>query len=220
MANMTRAQFVTELQARGWSRFTAAELQKYLDWALQDLYGKAKYDRSVKTVTTVNDTVLDVHAFSSLSGGSDEAIHDISSVYVQQTGVDPVKLEPASDEDFEDWLWPNSLTANPDLGVPTMYYVYDLKLYLYPKPNVALDVHVHHMLREDTFSGDGDTTSLPERFDKAIIMLAEIHCNRRAHNVEELAVAQSTFETFLMEELGMAGRTMAERTDRVQPWRA
>jgi len=219
MANMTRDQFVAELQARGWSRFLAAQLEKYLDWALQDIYGKARFDRSVLSMVVVAATELDVIPFSTISGAGNELVNEIKAVYIQQSGQEPQKIAPATEEDFLTVIWPNTESPAPDLGVPDMYFVYDLNVYLYRKPYPAVDVHIHHMLREDTFSGGSDTTSLPERFDKAILALAEVHCNRRSHNYEDMAAAQAVFDQFLLDELGREGMQMAERTDRVLPWR-
>jgi hypothetical protein len=210
---------VAELQARGWSRFTATQLEKYLDWALQDVYGKAKFDRSTLSTAVVAGTVLDVIPFTTISGGGAELVNEVKAVYVKQTGREPQKLEPATEEVFLEIMWPNSQSPAPDQGVPDMYFVYDLNVHLYRKPSPAVDVHVHHMLREDTFSNGADVTSLPERFDKAIIALAEVHCNRRSHNYEDMSAAMAVFDQFLLDELGIEGMQMAERTDRIEPWR-
>ena len=220
MANMSRDQMVAELQARGWSRFLPAQLEKYLDWALQDIYSKASFNRSVLSTATVVGTELDVIPFTTISGGSAEAVNEVKGVYFKFDGAEPRKLEPATEEEFLNVMWPNSQSPAPDVGTPEMYFVYDQALHLYPKPSPAVDVFIHHMLREDTFSSGSDTTSLPERFDKGIIMLAEVHCNRRSHNYEDMGAAQVVFDQFLLDELGRAGSEMTERVDRIMPWRA
>ncbi len=51
-------------------------------------------------------------------------------------------------------------------------------------------------------------------------MLAEVHCNRRAHNYEDMAAAQMLFDQILLDELGRAGAEMTERVDRIVSWRA
>ena len=219
MANMTRDDMVAELQARGWSRFTPASLEKYLDWALQDIYGKAPFERSVLSTANVPSTELILIPFSTISGGADELVGEIKAVFIKQSGQEPQKLIPATEREFLDMIWPNSQSPTPQSGVPSQYFVYDLNVYVYPKPSPAVDIIIHHMRREDTFSGSGDITSLPERFDKAIIALAEVHCNRRSHNYKEMGAAQVVFDKFLLDELGRSGMQMGERVDRVQPWR-
>jgi hypothetical protein len=208
---------VAELQARGWSRFTQAQLEKYLDWALQDVYSKAPYDRSTISVFTAAGTELDNFTFTSI-GGTAESINEVMAVYYRRTNTDPVKVRAATDKEFMDVIWPNTQTANPHRGAPVMYYVFDLAVLLYPKPQPAMDVYIHHMLREDIFTSGSDVTSLPERFDKAIIALAEVHCNRRSHNYEDMSAAQLIFDEFLLAELGQSASTMGERVQRVQPW--
>jgi hypothetical protein len=102
---------------------------------------------------------------------------------------------------------------------PTHYYVYDLAVILYPKMQTAVDVYVHHLLREDVFSGASDVTALPERFDKVVIAQAEVYCYRRAHETEGMIVSQQYVDEFFLSELGMAGATMEEEQERVMPYR-
>lgn len=220
MANMTRDQMREELKARGWSRFLDASLEKYLDWSLQDIYAKAGFDRAVLSIATIAATTDDVIPFATISGGSDDSINEIKSIYIQLAGGGPRKIDPGDQEGFLALVWPNSQSPAPDTGIPEIYFVFDKAVYLYPKPNPDMDIHIHHMLREDLFSGGSDVTNLPERFDKAIIMLAEVHCNRRSHNYEDMIAAQSIFDQFLLDELGREGSEMTERVDRIMAWRA
>lgn len=217
MANLTRDDMVAELQKRGWSRFTATDLQRYLDWALQDIYGKAKFNRSSLATYTQADTLLDKIPYASIAG-AEELVNEVKTVYVQQQSTAPQKVVAATEDVFIETIWPNTLDPAPDRGVPSMYFVYDREVVLYPTPYPALDVIIHYAVREDVFTSGGDTTNLPERFDKAIIALAEVHCNRRSHNYEDMSAAQAVFDEFLLNELGAAGGEMHERIDRVMPW--
>ena len=215
MANMTRAQMVTELTNRGWSRFASTDLERYLDWALQDLYNMAKLPRSTLSVFTSTALTDDEIPFTTITAAGAELVHQIKAVYVKYSG-EVIKLEAADPEYFMAAIWPNLQATNPiKAPYPTHYYIYDLTVILYPKMEAAVDVYVHHLLREDVFSGASDTTALPERFDKAEIAQAESYCYRRAHEPEGMAMAQGMVREFLLDELGMAGAEMDEKQDRV-----
>ncbi len=218
MANMDRDGLVAELQARGWGRFTASQLQKYLDWALQDLYAMARFPRSTLTIATISGTVLDVIPFSTVATAN-ELVQQVKKVFVKAS-TDIFELAPASEEFFSETMWPNTQDPSPTKGAyPATYFVYDLNLFLYPKPNSAVDIFVHYLLREDGFTSGTDTTGLPERFDKAVLYQAEVICSRRAHDVENMAIAQQALGDFLLSEVGQSGQEMEEKYDRVVPWR-
>lgn len=217
MANLTRANLRDELKKRGWSRFLDTDLDRYLDWALQDMYGKAGFDRASKQIATVASISESFITFVDIAG-SDGAIRSVDRLFVQY-GNDTFPVEAAESELFFGTMWPNAMASTPDTAnYPSHYYVYDNQVWLWQKPSSSLTFFVHYELREDTFANDGDTSGLPERFDKAILMLAEIHCCRRAKEFEEMAVAMNAFQEFLNEELGMEGSQMTEEQERVMPW--
>lgn len=218
MANMTRDQLRDELKVRGWSRFTDAQLEKYLDWSLQDIYGMAKFPRSTLTTFTLVASVLDVIPFATISGASAELVQEIRSVYVKQDGV-VTRLRPVEEDYFLSVMRPNTMASSPTTGLPAVYFVFDLAVVLYPKPSEAVDIVVDHLLREDNFTSASDTSGLPERFDKAIIAQTEVHCNRRAHDYEAMLVAENEARRFVFEELGQSGSDMREEQERVLPWR-
>ena len=221
MANLTRDLMVAELQSRGWSRFVATDLERYLDWALQDIYGMAKFDRSTLNVYAPGVVPATSNVpFSTISGSSAELVHQIKAVFVGD-GTHVFRLEPANEEFFLEVMWLNSqLGEQADLAPhPTHYYVFDRAVFLYPIAQASIPVWIHHLLREDVFSGASDTTALPERFDKAVIAQAEVHCNRRAHDYEGMGIALGEVSRFMMDELGMANTQMDEDYERVVPWR-
>lgn len=219
MANMTRDEMVTELQARGWSRFTAAQVQRYLDWGLQDIYARSSYPRSVMGVTTVAGFTGQTTPFTTLSGAGAELVHKVVRVLTLYS-TEIIELLAADEDYFWSVMWPNSQKSSPDKGAhPTHYYVHDLLVYTYPQPHAAVTLYIHHLLREDVFSGGTDTTGLPERFDKAVIAAAEVHCARRARDVETMGLAQAMVDQFILDELGQSSMQMAELTERIDPWR-
>jgi len=210
---------LTELQSRGWSRFVSTDLERYLDWALQDIYGMAMLPRSTLGIYNAAATVLDVIPFTTISGGGAELVQQVKRCHTKYSG-EVLTVDSASESEFMEFMYPNTLAANPvKAAYPIKYFVYDLGVYFYPKPQAAIDLYIHYLLREDVFSGPTDTSGLPERFDKTIIAQAEVHCYRRAHEPEGYALAQATVRDFMLEELGMAGEEMEEKYDRVVPWR-
>jgi hypothetical protein len=219
MPNMTRDELVSELQVRGWSRFTATQLQKYLDWALQDIYGMARYPRSSTGVSVITNSVLDLVPFATISGAGAELVHQIKSVQVK-SGANLYTVEPATEPDFYAFMYPNIQQANPvKAAYPNQYFVYNLGIYFYPRPNAGVDYHIHRLMRGDVFSGGTATSGLPERFDKVIVAQTEAICCRRAHDTEGFAFAQSVVRDFIMDELGLEGSQSEEQYDRVVPWR-
>lgn len=218
MAVMTRDELVAELKVRGWSRFTDAQLQKYLDWALQDIYGMAHYPRATTAVSVIANSVLDVIPFATIAGGA-ELVHQIKTIQVKQ-GANVYRVEPATEEQFQDFMYANTVQTNPvKTSVPQLYFISNLSIYLYAKPQAGVDYHVHHLKREDAYSGGTDVSGLPERFDKAILAQAESICCRRAHDTEGYQFAALTVSEFLTNELGLEGEQMEEQYDRIVPWR-
>jgi len=218
MAAMTRANIRTELQSKGWSRFLAADLDRYTDWALQTVYGEGSFDRSVRDTTTVGGTILDQVPFATVSAGAAELVQSIREVLVKDVSGNIHKLTYASDSYFMSTLRPNISSTTPLTGVPHYYYIYDLVVVLYPKPNVAMDVIIDWMRRKDAFTNDADTTGLPERFDKIVVAWAEVFCHRRAREMNEMMNMERTARDMMLRELGQEMSVAAEGSGRVTPW--
>lgn len=128
------------------------------------------------------------------------------------------KLAYASREYFQEVIRPNTAATTPLVGLPTYYYVYDSNIILYPKPQVAVDVTVDFLRRKDSFSGDNDTTGLPERFDKIVIAWAEVFCHRRARELNEMINMERHARDMMLRELGQEESVAIESYERVTPW--
>jgi len=219
MAKLTQDGFIAELGARGHSRFLSTQLIVYLNWGLQDVYAMGRFDRTVKSVVEVLAGTDDTIAFALLNGGGDpEGVQQVSAVMVRYQG-DVTQLRAAEEDEFFQIMLPNTLKTNPDKGLPSIYYIYDQIAYVYPKPANALDLYFHVLLREDTFLSGADVSNLPERFDKAILARTEVHCYRRAHNIDAMAVAANEAREFFLDELGMKAAESPAEFERVEPWR-
>lgn len=218
MANLTRLEIVDELKTHGWSRYLDASLQRYVDWGLQRTYSEGSFDRSVRDETTVPATTLDQISFTAISIGSAELVQSIRQVMVRLPNANARKLRYASDSYFERIIRPNMEATTPLDGYPGYYYVWDLNVVLYPKPNPAIDVIVDWMRRKDVFTSDADTTGLPERFDKIVLAWTESYCHRRAREfTEQLNLERSAREMMLV-ELGQEMSVAQEGSGRVRPW--
>lgn len=196
MASMTRVNMKTELQARGWSRFGSTELDKYLDWALAELYAMGNFPRSQMSLTEIASQTTMTIAFTSIL--TNEGIDQIEAVQVKDPSGTVRKLTHASDVYWQNTIFPASRETSPLTGPVQYYYVWDFTVYLYPKPEVAVAVTVHYTVKKDLFSGDSDTTGLPERYDPVVVALAEVHCARRARDYDGLMRAQQWVRDYFL----------------------
>ena len=212
MAALTRDAFVTELQSRGWSRFTAAELQQYLDWGLRDIVRMANWTASRKTVA-IADVATPTVAFSAIDAGG---VKQIDNVYITDDYKED-RLNVYGDEAFEEWLAQDpALPSNK--GQPTHYYAYQDKLYLILAPDAPYDLSVWYVEDISGFGGN-NVSGLPERLDEAILPAAEMYCFRRAREWEAMGVAFSEVNRIVTWELARQGSVMADRERRVAPYR-
>lgn len=218
MANMTRTQMRSELKSHGWSRFADADLDRYLDWALQTTYGEGAFNRSVRTETTVPNVTSDRITFAAITGDTAETLQRVEQVMVKEVDGMARKLKYANDRYFNAIMRPNLDTNTPLISSPSYYYVWDLNVVLYPKPNNAITVIVDFNKRKDAFESDSAVSGLPERFDKIVIAWAEVFCHRRARETQEMATMQASARDMMLRELGQEEMVAAEGTGRSIPW--
>jgi hypothetical protein len=219
MPNLTRTGMRDELKAHGWSRFTDSQLDVYLDWALQETYSEGAFERSVyDTYLTTNFVKNNTIGFSQISGSNGEDVQQIRKVWVADPdGKDPRPLKPA-DRDYFWNVMRGTDQSHISEGAPAYYYAHDLQLFIFPIPNTAVSVIVDYLRRKDSFAGNSDTSGLPQRFDKIIIVWAEAFCHRRARELQEMVNAERQARDMMLRELGMEGMTMYEGHSRVVPW--
>ena len=216
MAALTRDQMVTELQSRGWSRFAAADLQRYLDWALRDLYVSGRFEHQTRASASVAATAMTTVTVAGVETAGSFKIGAIEAVSATRSSGDVVRLSPATEQMFLDLILPASRESSPNTGDPTHYYLWDETIYIYPKPSVSTTITVDVLTRETAFTGGSDTTGLPEEFDKVVVALAEVHCYRRAHDYEGMAVAQNHARQMILDEMGATADRMREQYDRIE----
>lgn len=214
MAQLTRDGFVTELQSRGWSRFVAADLQRYCDWGLRDVIREAKWKDQLIIVSF--STSLDSVAFSAIDGTG--AMREIQHMY-RTTTNDEIRLKPQTDEDFFEKRIFLDVTNSGNKGAPTQYYVYNKKVYFWPFPDKSYTFSTHYNLRSTAFGSGATPSPLPERFDEAILCAIESHCFRRAREWEAMAVAQSEMRRIVLAEIVEDEQIMPERERGVVPHR-
>jgi len=216
MSAMTRDQMVTELQDRGWSRYAAASIQKYLDWGLRDVLVSGRFEANLRASTQVTATAMDSVTITAIeTAASPLKVGSIEGLSATRSGGDVVPLEPATAELFRDVILPTARLASPDTGDPTHYYLWDLIAYIYPKPTTSTTITVDFLASKNAFSGGSDTTGLPEGFDRAVIAAAEVHCYRRAHDYEGMAVAANIMRQVILEERNADADMMREQVDRI-----
>lgn len=219
MAGMIRDEFVTELQARGWSRFAAVDLQKYLNWGLQDVYRLGKFpltnDASATAAFAADDFSI---PYGVIESGGTSLIHSIDAVYLKDAGGNPYKLDSASNHEFLATIYPNTLrTAVGRIkNLPIEYYAQGETLYFYPAADQAYVWVVQYTKRADIFTAGGANSGLPERFDIGVLFATEVHCARRARDYDAMAVAANALDKFIADETATENKGFDEEYPRVE----
>lgn len=217
MTQLTRDNFVEELQLRGHGRFPTESLERYLDWALQDVYRQGKFD-----------TVQDLESSDPLAAGtsaipftdiaaSASGIHSIDAVYIKNSTGTVFTLDEATRERFWGDIYPNSMT---DVSLqtrqqPSQYYVHGEAVFLFPTPDTAYTWHIHYTGRADSFASGSATSGLPERMDTAVLAAAEMQCCKRARDSEGFAIAQAALNALINLEVGNENRQFTEEAPRI-----
>jgi len=217
MTQLTRDVFVAELQSRGHGRFTTASLNRYLDWALQDVYRMGKFeavkDTQANGVLVLGDATVSFTVIATAAVN----LHAINAVYIKDASGNLSPLEPARREAFWGDIFPNFLAPDATRlkGQPTQYYVYGEDLYLWPICDGAYTWYVHYTGRADSFASGAATSGLPERMDSAVLAAAEIQCCRRARDLTALALAEATLNDLINHELANEHRQFNEEYARI-----
>lgn len=212
MANMTRTQLRAELTARGWSRYTNAQLDRYLDWGLQAVRRAFKWkDTGASVDLTKSGNIL-------LSEVAATSPRGITGIFCVSEGKE-LKLEPMPDDRFYDAWYSADPSLSGNQSQPTHYYIHNDEIFLLPFPDQSYDFRVNYLARQNVFAADGSTSGLPEFLDSAILLEAEAYCFQRAHEFERMAIAQGEARRIVFEEVGDEGGRMAEDHGRVIPYR-
>lgn len=219
---MTRAQMRTELTTRGWSRYSTAELDRYLDWGLRAVARAFRWE-SVEAAAAIssygagaNEHLISLNdaAFNVAAGP-----RTVTHVYVVTPNEDERKLEPMDDATFHGvWAFETS-TESENQGTPVYYFIHRDSIWLMPFPDQDYDFTVTYLPEFSSFSGDGVTSGLPEVLDAAIVLEAEGYCFQRAKEFENMAVAQGEARRIVMEEAARDASRMDEDHGRVIPYR-
>lgn len=223
MANMTRDELVTELKARGWNRFTDAQLQKYLDWALQEVYRRGQFpsfqdDSATGSFNPASTTNL---SFQTLGGTADRIVSVQQVLFINDYGQ-AVPLTPATEEFWLEVMQGNNLTPVANgrvVGFPELYYVSDRFINFYPVPDKTYTYYVYSRERDNTFTTGASQSGLDETFDAVILAFAEMICNRRARDYDAMAIAESVAQSMLELEIANSNRVFEHEYPRVVGYR-
>lgn len=219
MAQMTRAQFELELQARGWNRYDEAFLDRYLDFALQDIYRECRFptvqDQIFTGVLAANAQSVTMATIAGAAG----TVGTIEGYWLERGNTQSFAVRAAKDWEWEQLIQPNIQlvgTSNEVKGSPRMYYPHGDTIWVYPTPDAAHDQRILWTRDEVIFANDGDVSGLPERFDSLILLAAEVHCNRRARDYESMAICQQMLNDALLKELARQSQRFQQEPGRVE----
>lgn len=219
MAQLTRDAFVTELKSRGWSRFSDASLQRYLDWGLQDVYRLGKFE-AIKDLSQNGNynAGICIIPFATIAGVA-QNIHAINAIDYQESSFESplVHLQVASKANFWETIYPNYIgpASQAATGSAELYYVYGESIYIWPIPVYTWYWYVHYTGRGDSFSSGSSLSGLPERMDSAVLAAAEAQCCKRARDYEGYAVARASLGEMIDLEIANEKRQFVEEDTRI-----
>lgn len=225
MASLTRDGFVTELKARGWDRYTDTQLQKYVDWALQEVYRRGQFPafQADSYSGSIDPTVNSDITFGTIGSAQADRIVSVDRVLFKDTAGKAFNLIPATERFYREVMLPNYATttvaAGRVVGFPEYYYVYDRAIKLYPIPDQTYNFFAYSKERDTTFASGAATSGLDEPFDAAILAFAEMICNRRARDFEAMAVAESIGMDIIQLEMANSNLVYAEEYPRIASYR-
>lgn len=219
---MTRDEFLTELQARGWGRFDDPSLLRYLDWGLA--YTMAHGGFGNISPSTVGGTITAGETVTTIAPSS-SAIGKVLSVSILAASLSvSSRIFPVDD----DYGYNNILPAAKiiaaggvavERGQPSLYWYEgkDELLYLWPCADQDYSVDARVLSGGITFGGNIQNP-LGEELDMAVLYATEAVCQKRAHNPEGAAISTS----FAREEIDSWAAFFEgqrdEITDRIKPF--
>lgn len=151
-----------------------------------------------------------------MAGASPLGADNISGIYLT---TDPYrrKLEVMDQNVFEEQWLSLDLSAAPNRGVPSWYYVFESNIYLLPPPQSAMTFSVHFQNFLADMVSVTDVPATPQIYDEVILDAALVRAHRRAHELELANEAQGRINEALGDILADDVWTMAEQQERVIP---
>jgi hypothetical protein len=213
---MFLSDFRTELQARGFDGFNAADLNSMINrgyfyiarkfpWYWRQATASIPYPAA--GFVSVADTSVDFPGFK-----------NVRAVYLE--GVTPqskVRLIPLDDKDAFDRVF-----AEVDRGVtgtPNSYWIDENKLYALPKlsPVGSAQLEIHYNKRPAAMTADSSIAVTPVDLDEGILLAALYRCHKRALETDLAMSAQMELMEFFDDLKDLEGDREDDLQERVRP---
>lgn len=219
MGALTRTDFRLELKSRGFSGFTDDALNRYINWGLFEIARKAPWTWEKAEVTIAIDPGEHINILGHESVVTElKLIRSINQLYLVTPGFES-KMKILDDREFfEHWL---RLPLATDAGLratPHFYRLWARKLYTLPPADTAHTIRAHVTNRFPVMDDETDKTPMPEDYDEAVLLAAEVRCHRRANQYQHAQNARFELTMLFGELLTEQHRENEEEIDRAIPW--
>lgn len=208
------ADYIAELQARGFDGFSAGDLTTYVN---RGYFHVARKSQWYWEETTDAFTVAPGSSFVSLWPGGAELpnFRSLDKLVVTTAGSTRV-MKPLKDDDFFKWLGRDQTLAS-GRNEPTGYYIYQGKLYVLPPPQASRDFLAYYHQRVSPLVNPTDVPITPQHLDEAIMIAAIIRCHKRSNEPTLAQLAEQDLEEFFDDMRDDEEELMGEKQDRVKP---
>ncbi len=215
MPNMQLADFMAELQRRGFDGFTPADLVRYINFGYRKIGRLTKWAWEEATITKV----VAPGTFS-LSLVTDLPTVKSVKAVVCTTANQEARLTAISpDEFYTDWA-ALDLTSSSRRGEPDRYFLSASALYLLPPPAASRTYAItaeQYLAELDQVNNP--TLITPGEYDEAVLLAAEEHCHIRARQPQFADVNRKKIEEFFDDALADDSTRMTDLQERVVPGR-
>lgn len=215
------ADFVTELQAKGFDGFSVADLQTYVNRGYMHVARKSRwYWEETSDAFHLDPGQFSVPLWPQASGELPN-FKSMDNVYITNPAGFRSKLDPVSRDDFFQQWFPLDLTSGSNRGTPDGYAVWQQNLYILRPPQVAMDFLANYHRRVVPLStltpGVTDLPITPPHLDEAIMIAAEIRCHERAKELSFATQKRVDLEEFFDDMRDDESELVDELPDRVSP---
>lgn len=213
---MELADYVAELDARGFSAFTATEKNRYVNWGYFEVARRCRWtwEEGVDTFSVAPGTF-----YVDLSTGSElPNFKSLRTVAITTAGYE-AQLRAVGNVEFAERWQPWPLSTADERGEPEGYHIWLSRLYILPPPDATRSFEALYWKKPTVLSGAGApaTPITPTDYDEAIMLASEVRCHRRAKEYEKALECRAELESLYNDMLIEDTMRMEDEEDRVTP---
>lgn len=205
--------YIAELQNRGFSGFTPADLTTLINRGYFAVAAKSKWyweeTSDPFTVTPPTFAVSVGEASTELPG-----MKSLDKVVVTTAGQTRVLSEMNEQVFIRDWL-----SGDPTLsqGEPSSYYLWNNQLWILPAPNSARTFLAYYHRDVVPLVNSTDAPFTPQKYDEVVFLEALKRCHLRALEYQLAEATQQELNVLYDDMRDEEETRVGEHLDRVQP---